>query len=58
MKLNGDNPEYVRRMFGQFRSHAANLAYESYFNRGPDRRLHPDTRFPKAARAYLELWGR
>ena len=58
MKLNGDNPEYVRRMFGQFRAHANNLAYESYFDRGPERRLQPRTKFPKAARAYRELWGR
>ncbi|HEX8375114.1 MAG TPA: hypothetical protein VF606_08035 [Geminicoccaceae bacterium] len=58
MKRNGDNPEYVRRMFAQFRAHAANLAYESYFNRRSEHMLHPRTRYPRAAQAYRELRGR
>ena len=58
LRRNGDNPEYVRQMFGQFRAHAADLAYESYFNRSSEHMLYPSTRYPQAARAYRELWGR
>jgi hypothetical protein len=53
----GDNPDYVRRMFEQFRASAAHLAYENYYNRPAVHRLHPTTRYPEAARAYRELWG-
>jgi hypothetical protein len=53
---NGDNPDYVRRMFEQFRANAASLAYESYFNRGAEHRLYPTTAYPLSAQAYLDLW--
>jgi len=56
LRINGDNPDYVRRMFEQFRAHAANLAYESYFNRGSEHMLYPTTRYPQSAQAYLDLW--
>ena len=58
LRTNGDNPEYVRRMYDQFRAKASDLAYESYFNRRSEHMLHPSTRYPQAARAYRELWGR
>ena len=57
LRINGDNPAYVRRMFEQFRAKASDLAYESYFNRRSEHMLHPSTRYPQAARAYRELWG-
>ena len=53
----GDNPDYVRRMFEQFRANASRLAYESYYNAKAEHMLHPRTRHPRAARAYRELWG-
>ena len=56
LRINGDNPAYVRRMFEQFRASAANLAYESYFNRGSEHMLYPTTRYPQSAQAYLDLW--
>jgi beta-mannanase len=54
---NGDNPDYVHRMFAQFRANASKLAYENYYNAKTDHMLHPRTRYPRAARAYRELWG-
>jgi hypothetical protein len=56
LRINGDNPAYVRRMFEQFRASAANLAYESYFNRRAEHRLYPTTAYPLSAQAYLDLW--
>ena len=56
LRRNGDNPAYVRRMYDQFRAHANNLAYESYFNRGSEHMLYPTTRYPQSAQAYLDLW--
>ena len=53
---NGDNPDYVRRMFGQFREKASSIAYESYVNRGSEHMLHPTTKYPRSAQAYLDLW--
>ena len=58
LRRNGDNPDFVRRTFEQFRANAANLAYESYFNRKAEHKLHPSTRYPRSAQAYRELWGR
>src|SRR4051812_6102360 len=52
-----DDPVYVENMYRFFRDHAADIAYETYFNVGPDHQLFPTTRFPRAAAAYREHWS-
>jgi len=50
----GDDPLYVQKMFETFRTHAAQIAYENYFN-CTDRyqhRVFPDSPFPKASASF------
>jgi hypothetical protein len=56
LRRNGDNPDFVRQMFEKFRANAANLAYESYFNRKAEHMLYPTTVYPLSAQVYLDLW--
>lgn len=61
-----DNPFWMRKMFEFFRTNAANIAYEAYFNGHGDGRttaaagshkLAPTYHNPLSAAVYKELWG-
>ncbi|HVU74099.1 MAG TPA: glycosyl hydrolase [Mycobacteriales bacterium] len=54
-----DNAFYIQKMHGYFQQHAAQLAYESYFNAsGSDQRssLYAPVQNPKASKTYAKLW--
>jgi len=60
-----DNPFFIRKMYDFFRTNAANIAYEAYFN-GDDgsgndengsHRLTPNHHNPKSAAVYKALWS-
>jgi hypothetical protein len=50
----GDHAAYVHAMHDFFRDHAADIAYETYFNIGPGFQLWPSTVHPRSAAAYRE----
>jgi hypothetical protein len=50
----GDHPAYVRAMRDFFHAHAADIAYETYFNIGPGFQLWPSAVHPRSAEAYRE----
>jgi hypothetical protein len=60
-----DNPFFIRKMHDFFRTNAASIAYEAYFNgddgRGSDEngshRLTPTHHNPRSAAAYRTLWS-
>ena len=57
-----DDPVYVANMYRFFRDHAADLAYEAYFDAFADRHAlcnydGAPTSFPAAAAAYAAAWG-
>ena len=55
-----DNPVFMQAMFSWFQSHAAGLAYESYFNEQADyirSALEGPDENPNAAATYAHLWG-
>jgi hypothetical protein len=51
-----DNPVYIDNMYQFFRTNAANIAYENYYNRSLRHQLYPSTKFPKARVRYQQLW--
>jgi hypothetical protein len=51
-----DTPVYVENMFRFFRTHASQLAYESYFQCAALHQMYPSTKFPRASRTYRQLW--
>ncbi len=58
----GDSAFYIRAMYGWMTAHAANIAYEAYFNQcGPSAVISDIYRCgpvnPKASAAYLSLFG-
>jgi len=53
-----DDPVYIANMYKFFKTNAASIAYETYFNAMPDQHLLcPTTRFPRAAAMYKLLWN-
>ncbi|MDQ5854133.1 MAG: hypothetical protein M3380_19100 [Chloroflexota bacterium] len=49
----GDNPLFIRKMLEFCRTNAANIAYESYFNKDTSSLLHRlDTTYPNASAEY------
>src|SRR4051794_6831247 len=52
-----DDPSYINNMRAWFKSHAAGLAYETYFNVGSGHQLCSATRYPGARAAYASAWG-
>ena len=52
-----DDPTYIDNMKAWFKSHAAGLAYETYFNVGSSHQLCSSTRYPKGRAAYVSDWG-
>ena len=50
----GDHPAYVQAMRDFFRDHAADIAYETYFNIGPGFQLWPSAAYPRSAAVYRE----
>ena len=52
-----DDPVYVDNMFRFFGTNAADVAYESYFNKLSVHQLCPSTLFPNAAAKYQTDWG-
>jgi hypothetical protein len=53
----GDNPYYVAKMFGFFRQHAKELAYEAYFNESASYYAGALAMNPKAAAEYRKQVG-
>jgi hypothetical protein len=53
----GDNPYYVAQMFGFFRKHAKELAYEAYFNEPASYYAGALSMNPRAAREYRKQIG-
>lgn len=51
-----DTPVYVENMFRFFRTHASQLAYESYFQCAALHQMYPSTKFPRASGTYRQLW--
>ena len=52
-----DDPVYISNMYATFKTNAAWIDYESYFDVGAEHQLYPTTRFPNAAAAYRSLWS-
>jgi hypothetical protein len=52
-----DNPLYIENMYRFFRSNAAGIEYENYYNRPLSHQLHPSARFPQARARYQQLWS-
>jgi hypothetical protein len=52
-----DDPVYVDNVFRFFGANAADVAYESYFNKLSVHQLCPSTLFPNAAAKYQADWG-
>ena len=52
-----DDSVYVDNMFRFFGANAADIAYESYFNKLSVHQLCPSTLFPNAATKYQTDWG-
>lgn len=56
-----DNPFFIEKMFEFFKTNAADVAYDAYFNcgdPGQGYKLAPNTLNPKSAAKYKELWGK
>lgn len=53
-----DNPLYMSLMFNFFKSNAADIAYEVYFNNIYYHQIVPSIRNPKGAAAYRTLYSR
>ena len=52
-----DNPLYIENMHETFSAHAADIAYENYFNQKPRHQFTPSNVNPKSAQKYKQLWG-
>ena len=52
-----DAPVYVANMYRFFRDHAAEIAYESYYNCPLIHKIFPSTRFPQGRAEYQRLWS-
>ena len=45
-------------MFQFFKTNAADLAYESYFNCADHHQIYPVAKFPITSAKYKELWSK
>ena len=53
-----EDPFYIEKMFQFFKTNAADLAYESYFNCADHHQIYPVAKFPITSAKYKELWSK
>jgi hypothetical protein len=52
-----DSPVYIQGMYQFFKAHAAQIAYENYYNCADVHQLGTTTQFPNASAMYQRLWS-